>query len=203
MANFSLDYGNSHWTILDSNPYVDWTNPALRGWVERDLAGAANHTWRFVAFHHPGFNSSRSHFNDQQMRLLSEVFEAGRVDVVFSGHVHNYQRSFPLQFMPDKSADGKPGRDVNKVPGRWKIDKVFDGQTRTRPHGVIYLVTGAGGANLYNPEQQDDRASWQAFTDKFVSKVHSLTVADVDRNTLTIRQVAADGAELDRFTITK
>ena len=68
---------------------------------------------------------------------------------------------------------------------------------------MIYLVTGAGGNRLYNPEQQDDPASWQPFTHKFLSQVHSLTVADVDGPRLTIRQVAADGRELDKFTIEK
>ena len=27
MANFSFDYGDVHWTVLDANPTVDWTNP--------------------------------------------------------------------------------------------------------------------------------------------------------------------------------
>ena len=27
MTNFSFDYGNAHWTVIDSNPYVDWTDP--------------------------------------------------------------------------------------------------------------------------------------------------------------------------------
>jgi len=74
--------------------------------------------------------------------------------------------------------DGKTvrGRVVN---GRWTLDKSFDGLTDTTPNGVIYIVTGAGGQHLYNPEQQDDRDSWQGFTDKFISTVHSLTVADV------------------------
>jgi hypothetical protein len=202
MANFSFNYGNAHWTILDSNPYVDWINPELRAWVERDLAAAQDQTWRFVAFHHPGFNSSKAHFNDQQMRLLAEIFEAHRVDVVWNGHVHNYQRSFPIRFQSLKGTDGKPVRNQNNVPGRLSVDQVFDGQTRTHPDGVIYLVTGAGGATLYNPEQQEDRGSWQSFTARFVSKVHSLSVADVDGRKLTVRQVAADGAEVDRFTIT-
>ena len=57
MANFSFDYGNAHWVVLDSNPYADWTDSALREWVERDLARAKGATWKFVAFHHPGFNS--------------------------------------------------------------------------------------------------------------------------------------------------
>ncbi len=89
------------------------------------------------------------------------------------------------------------------VPGRWTLDKAFDGKADTTPDGVIYVVTGAGGQKLYNPEQNDDPDSWQKFTDKFISKVHSLTVADVDGKTLTIRQLTADGRELDRFRITK
>jgi acid phosphatase type 7 len=203
MANFSFEYGNAHWTVLDSNPYVDWTNLDLRAWVVRDLATARSCTWRFVAFHHPGFNSSKAHFADQQMRLLSEVFEAGGVDVVFSGHVHNYQRTYPLQFTPDKDRHGKPVRDNNKVPGHWRLDKVFDGRSQSRPQGVIYIITGAGGNTLYNPEQQDDPGSWQPFTCRFVSKMHTLTIADVIGTTLTVRQVSAEGAELDRFTVTK
>jgi 3',5'-cyclic AMP phosphodiesterase CpdA len=203
MANFSFDYGNAHWTVLDSNPDVDWTAPELRRWVENDLATARAETWRFVAFHHPGFNSSKAHFSDQQMRMLADVFEEGGVDVVFNGHVHNYQRTFPLRFAPERTTLGKPVRDQNKVPGRWTTDLRYDGKANTRPRGVIYLVTGAGGNTLYNPEQQDDRDSWQSFTCRFVSKVHSMTVVDVVGSTLTFRQVTADGTEVDRFVVTK
>ena len=209
MTNFSFNYGNAHWTIVDSNPYVDWTDKALKDWVADDLAGAQDATWRFVAFHHPGFNSAREHFEQQQMRLLAPVLEKGRVDIVFNGHVHNYQRSYPLRFTPDRQSTllvgGRDGRTVRGrvVNGQWRLDKTFDGRTDTTPDGVIYVVTGAGGQKLYNPEQNDDPDSWQKFTDKFVSRIHSLTVADVDGKTVTVRQVAADGQEVDRFTITK
>ena len=90
-----------------------------------------------------------------------------------------------------------------KIQGSWTLDEVFDGQSNSRPQWVIYIITDAGGNTLYNPEQQDDRASRQPFTYKFVSKVHSLTVAEVDGSALTVRQVGADGAEVDRFTIVK
>ena len=40
MANFSFDYGNAHWTILDANATVDWTNSQLQEWVANDLASA-------------------------------------------------------------------------------------------------------------------------------------------------------------------
>jgi hypothetical protein len=140
---------------------------------------------------------------------VAPVLDAGKVDVVFNGHVHNYQRSYPLRFVPDKQGTLLIGGRDNKtvrgrvVNGQWKLDKSFDGRSDTTPNGVIYLVTGAGGQKLYNPEQNDDPDSWQKFTDKFVSNVHSLTVADVDGKTLTIRQLTSDGTELDRFVVTK
>jgi acid phosphatase type 7 len=203
MANYSFDYNDAHWTILDSNPYVDWTNTELRRWVERDLAAASGATWKFVNFHHPGFNSSKAHFEDQQMRLMADVFEAGHVDIVFSGHVHNYQRTFPLTFVANKDKDGKPIRDKSKVGGQWTLDKAFDGLANTHPKGVIYLITGAGGNHLYDPAQQDKPETWQPFTTKFISKVHSLTVVDVHGSTAAVRQLTADGKELDAFTMTK
>jgi hypothetical protein len=127
MANYSFDYNGAHWTVLDANPYVNWTNAELRRWVEQDLAAASKATWRFVSFHHPGFNSSKAHFEEQQMRLMADIFEAGHVDIVFSGHVHNYQRTFPMTFVVDKDKDGKPIRNKLLVAGRWTLDKSFDG----------------------------------------------------------------------------
>ncbi len=211
MASFSFDSGNAHWTILDSNPYVDWTNPELRSWVAQDLAAAKDATWRFVAFHHPGFHSSRSHYEQQHMRTMADLFEEGKVDVVFNGHVHNYQRSRPMKFVAGSPADDKPLTDKNGkvyagkglVPGHWDLDTTYDGRTNTRPNGVIYVVTGAGGQHLYDPEQQDDEGSWQGFTVKHISKVFSWTLAELDGKTLTIRQVGDEGAELDRFVLTK
>jgi hypothetical protein len=210
MANFSFDYGDVHWTVLDANSTVNWTDPQLRGWVERDLAAAQRANWRFVSFHQPGFNSSKSHFDEQYMRILAPVFEAGRVDLVFNGHVHNYQRSFPLRFVPAAENGAAPvvGNDAKRprnrhVDGQWTLDRTFNGQSDTTPEGVIYLITGAGGQHLYNPEQQDDPASWQEFTYKHVSKVFSLTVVDVDGPTVTVRQMTPDGETVDAFAITK
>jgi hypothetical protein len=85
----------------------------------------------------------------------------------------------------------------------FSVDKSLDGRADTTPDGVIYVITGAGGQHLYNPEQQDDRDSWLGFTHKFISIVHSLTVADVNGSTPTVRQLSGDGEELDRFVLTK
>jgi predicted phosphodiesterase len=209
MANFSFNYGNAHWTIIDSDTYVDWTDSTLRAWVAHDLADSKNISWHFVMYHHPGFTSAREHFEQQQMRLLAPIFEKGNVDIVFSGHVHNYQRSFPMTFVPDKYGTLLVGGKDNKtikgrvVNGQWRLDKKFNGKTNTKPAGVIYVVTGAGGQELYNPEQTNDPDSWQKFTDRFVSNIHSFTVVDINGKTLKLRQEDKNGKEVDWFTITK
>jgi hypothetical protein len=203
MANFSFDYGNSHWTVLDANTYMDWSNPSLREWLARDLAAAQSATWRFVTFHQPGFNSSKEHFSEQQMRPLSPIFEANHVDIVFAGHVHNYQRSLPLTFVPAAQANGSPAGPKGEVAGAWTLDKAFGDGATSKPKGVIYIVSGAGGAELYNPEQQDDPTNWQTFTGKFISQVHSLSVVDINGRTLSMKQVSDTGAVLDTFRIAK
>ncbi len=198
MANFSFDYGNVHWTVLDSNVYVDWSSEEFRQWVRNDLKAAAKAKWRIVGLHHPPFNSSKAHFKEQRVRILADIFEEGKVDLVLAGHVHNYQRTHPLTFKVE------PGFVLGKnaeVPGQWTLDKSFDGDKNTKPKGVIYITTGAGGANLYNAEQNGDPSSWQEFTRQFVSNIHSFSVIDAGSKQLTLKQISAEGKELDRFTI--
>jgi 3',5'-cyclic AMP phosphodiesterase CpdA len=197
MASYSFDYGDAHWTVLDTNPYADWTDPKLRAWLEADLASARDARWRFVAFHQPPFHSSKAHADEQRTRVLAELFQRHKVDLVISCHIHNYQRSYPLRFVADREAPDGAGH----LPGRWTLDTAFDGRTRTRPDGVIYLVTGAGGARLYDAGWLDTPAL-EPFTARFVSHTHSLTVVDVDADRLLVRQVDAEGTELDRFVVT-
>lgn len=209
MTNFSFNYGNAHYTILDADTYVDWTDAALTAWVAKDLADAKDADWRFVIYHHPGFSSAIDHFEQQQMRLLAPVFEKGNVDIVFNGHVHNYQRSFPMRFAPDKKGTLLIGGKDNKtirgrvVNGRWTLDKSFDGKTNTKPNGVIYVITGAGGQELYNPEQETDPDSWQKFTDKFIATIHSFTLVNVNGKKLKLQQVDVNGKEIDAIEIIK
>ncbi len=204
MANYSFDYGDVHWTILDSNPYADWTDPLLRDWLDADLASAQHAAWRIVAFHHPAFSSSKAHAEDQHMRVLAETFETHDVDLVFTGHVHNYQRTHPLRFVArTRTETSSPYGPGGQVDGRWMLDISYDGSDRTRPDGIIYIVTGAGGARLYDPEQTDNPRSWQPFTARFVSNVHSMSVVDVGDGHLIVRQVSASGDEIDRFQLTR
>jgi hypothetical protein len=113
-----------------------------------------------------------------------------------------------LTFKPDNLGSqlvaGANNTKTGKVvTGRWILDKEFNEKNKTKPDGVIYITTGAGGQGLYNPEQTKDKDSWQAFTKSFESTVHSYTVMDVNGNTLVLRQLDINGREVDRVKITK
>ncbi len=198
MGSFSFDYGNAHWVAIDTNTYLDWSAPKFREWLEQDLKAAQGATWRFATMHHPAFNSSRAHFKEQHPRWMSDLFEKYHVDIVFAGHVHNYQRTYPLKFAVAADA---PKRGL--VDGTFQFDKDFDGVTKTKANAPIYIVTGAGGAGLYDTQQGDDQASWQGYTTKFVSKINSFSWIEVDGKKIEFKQIDGMGRELDRFTLTK
>jgi len=82
------------------------------------------------------------------------------------------------------------------------VDVVFSGHDhlyeRTRPiGGVVYVTTGAGGAELY------PRTTQNAFTEAFVNDRHSYTHVEVRGRTMLLHQTDTDGRTIDSLTITK
>lgn len=199
MGNYSFDFGHTHWTVLDGNDYMDWTKPHLRAWVRDDLLAARDATWRLVAVHQAPFHSSSHHADEQRMRLLADVFEQGRVDVVLSGHVHDYERSRPIRFHAGRLATDAKGR----VEGEIAVDRRYDGRKETRPQGIIYIVTGAGGARLDSKELEGKPTTWQPYTARVVTRRHSMTLMDASDRSLVFRQLADDGSEVDQFVVTR
>ncbi|GDY22142.1 hypothetical protein LBMAG56_34890 [Verrucomicrobiota bacterium] len=203
---YSFENGPALFLCLDANSYTNPTDPLLHAWIRQRLT-QTKARWKFVFFHHPGFHSSAMHYEDQRMRLLAPVFEAGGVDMVFSGHIHNYQRSRPLRFQP---VAGDKWSERGLVDGKFTIDNDFDGAKKTTPAGIIYIVSGGGGADLYNYPLENYTLSrdfykdnWAPFTAKTVSDRHSFTSVEVDADTLTLRQIDEDGAEIERVKVTK
>jgi hypothetical protein len=210
MANYSFDYGDVHFLCLDSNRYIDPNDAAMQRWMASDLS-STDAIWKFVVFHHPPFNVGNEHYEVQHMRMLAPLFERHGVDFVLSGHEHNYQRPRPLRFAPSgvgNSAD--IGEKDRRVSGRFTVDRAFDGVTRTRPDGVLYIVTGAGGKHLYDPGFTDNPPRWTHADDgnvdyvvKMVTDRHSFSLFDVDNARLTMTQIDEAGAEIDRIVVTK
>lgn len=211
MANYSFDHGNVHIVCIDANQYVHPFDKELLEWVETDLK-KSKASWKMVAFHHPGFNSSNAHYDAQWMRVLSPIFEQCKVDIVLNGHVHNYQRSHPLQFEPNRDLNGNYIIDsTGRVNGRFTLDKKFDGKIKTQAKGLLYIVTGAGGAGLYDtvmtdkPElwKHEPKENWVPFTARLISNVHSFSVIETQGKQLTLQQIDAKGNLLDEIKISK
>jgi hypothetical protein len=203
MANFAYDYGNVHFLFLDANTYMDWTDESMRRWVDEDLKAVPAGKWKVVVLHQPPFTSNVGHQREQGMRFLSDIFESNGVSVVFCGHAHVYERSFPLRFTPDGGIARSAQLEGGYVPGKIVLDKKYDGTANTKPDGVIYIVTGGGGAKLDSKALHDNPSAWQPFTHKLVGDRHSFTLADFGSDRMEVAQFDSDGHELDRFVIAK
>lgn len=194
IANYSFDYGNVHFLVLNSNPNVNWATSSLRDWIRNDLKQVKPDQWTIVSYHHPEFQSSLVHANDKQMRILSDLFAENKVDLVLTGHVHNYQRSRPIQ----ESFKSLLSSSLNQ--NDWPFDRRFDGQRFLDTKGVIRIVTGGGGAPLYNPEIETDRSKWLPFTEKYIVK-HSFSQIDFEDDILNFKQIDLDGNLIDQFKL--
>ena len=210
MVNYSYDYADAHFLCLDSNIYVDPTDTGLQEWIAADLSNT-DAAWKFVVYHHPAFNAGFDHYAEQHMRVLSPLFEKHGVDMLLHGHEHTYQRTRPFRFAPNGVAGAKNVNSKNRlVPGKFTIDTRFDGKTVTKPDGIIYITTGAGGKHLYDPESNNNPKSWlhpednnADYVARFVSDRHSLTVFDMDASSLTMTQIDEWGNTIDRIRVTK
>ncbi|MGQ0656976.1 MAG: purple acid phosphatase family protein [Chromatiales bacterium] len=122
---YSFDYANAHFVALDTGD-GDLYDPAnqLR-WLEQDLAANAHADWIFVYYHHPAITCSYKENTRAVIDHFLPLFDRYRVDVVFNGHAHTYERLYPIY-------DGAP---VNEEQDPHYSD----------PEGTIYIISGASG----------------------------------------------------------
>ena len=98
---YSFDWDNAHLVVLDSNTPLEEA-AAGRGpmldWLERDLAATTKY-WRIAMFHHPPYAGGPNQADplcELVRRHLVPILERHHIDLVFSGHEHNYQRTHPV-----------------------------------------------------------------------------------------------------------
>jgi len=123
---YSFDWGFVHFVGLDSNCAVGLSSndrctlAAQRAWLEQDLA-KSQAAWKIVFFHHPPWSSGDHGSQLTVRREFGPLFEKYGVDLVLTGHDHNYERSRPM---------------------------IGDREAGSGEKGITYLVVGGGGANL-------------------------------------------------------
>ncbi len=95
---YSFNWGNSHFTMLNSEGSDSAGSPReafwpeQRRWLENDLQRAKSADFRFVAFHTPPFSVVKGRMNAKHpVQDLVPLFEQHKAAAVFLGHDHNYQ----------------------------------------------------------------------------------------------------------------
>ena len=123
---YSFDYGDLHVTALNDTPLDPTTISAdQKQFLDADL-GKSNKTFKIVSHHKPVYTSYEGadilgHMHESELEMSWVPLEQShQVDLVMNGHVHGFERTFPLQ-------NGAP---------------VADGQ------GPVYVTFGGAGASL-------------------------------------------------------
>ena len=84
----SFDYGPVHVVVVDN--YTSFTQgSAQHTWLTNDLASTTK-PWKIVTFHEPGWGAGDHSNNTTVQTVLQPLFKTYGVDLVVTGHNHNY-----------------------------------------------------------------------------------------------------------------
>ncbi len=86
---YSFEYKNALFLMLDATSGVETHTQ----WIEEQLKNTKA-TWKFAVFHFPPYNWEEPYYDIQEAWV--PLFDKYHVDMVFSGHIHYYMRSKPM-----------------------------------------------------------------------------------------------------------
>lgn len=176
---YSFDYGNSHFIVLDSydgKNLFDEKNQIE--WLINDLRSNKNKKWKFVIMHHNGLTCTYKEAYESLTKLYP-ILEEYKIDIVFTGNAHTYERLYPL----------KNNNPINKEQDPEYIN----------PDSFITVTTGAGGRLKLN---------WKPKYPCLISaKLHNtmhFTKVNIKDNVLELQAIDSETSEVfDKFKITK
>jgi hypothetical protein len=184
---YSFDYGNAHFVVLnDTTSTDDVITGAEATWLRTDLA-AVNRTktpWIIAVHHQPAYSCSTNHGSNKVIRAAWQpIFDQYKVDFVFNGHDHDYERSKPIRNFQTGSQDGA-------------LAQAGAGDIPVAESGTVYIVAAGAGAPLYGVDSS-------CYHTHFTESVANYVIVDVSGRTLTLTAYRLDGSVLDTFTYTK
>ncbi len=181
---YAFDYGNAHFIALNDTPTSGATGGPQLAWLEAQLKGVDRKKtpWLFVFHHQSLYSCGGSHGSNLALRSAWQpLFDTYKVDVVFSGHDHLYERSKPIRGL--SGTDGKVA--VSGPKG-----------TPVNGSGTLYLISGGAGAPLYT-------AKTTCAHTYVTESTRNYTLVDITGTTLHVKASRLDGSVLDEFTYTK
>jgi predicted phosphodiesterase len=197
-AYYSFNYSNIHFACLDSEISNRSATGAMHSWLKADLE-ANTQDWTVVFFHHPPY-SKGSHDSDTPNTAMSDMrqnftalFEQSGVDLVFTGHSHSYERSYPIEGHRGVSSTFKETMKTDRGDGRKDGDGAYRVPVDHSEHGIIYTVAGSssktGSGTLDHPVH-------------YVSmKELGSVVLDFDGDTLDVTFVSPNPDAIDYYTL--
>ena len=143
---YSYDYNNVHFLIMAAETTY-YKGSEQYNFVLQDLKKASENkevNWIIVSSYGPLYTSPSEHKAYSSLRdLYHPIFEQYGVDLVLSGHNHNYQRTYPITFNPNDSS--KP-----VVTNEHTTSYDGDGQKG----GIVFAIVGTAGVNFYSFDGQ-------------------------------------------------
>ena len=174
-AYYSFDAGDAHFAVLNSCE-GDMPQEQL-DWLDADLTQTAR-IWRILLFHHPPYSNAFHGGNIEIRAALAPVLEKHGVELVINGHDHVYERSYPI--LDNQMRDA------------------FQEPSYVAPRGTIFVVTGGGGATLY-----DYKPTPAAHLSAVFKEEHHYFKLLITPEALEGTAVNEEGLEIDRFSIKK
>lgn len=163
---YSFNYGNAHFVVYGVN------EPELMNeWAKNDIANCGK-TWKFGAHHFPIYYAGPNLANDDSYPMMRESMEM--LDVLFSGHEHNFSRSFPI-----------------------KNEELFDKPSQ----GTVHYELGNGNYNPPGTKTTDK--IWHASFYPQEEQVAAYALFEVDGDKITAISELDDGRIIDEFSIDK
>lgn len=123
---YSRERGDVLLVALDS---TQPDNPDQVAWVE-DVLATSNAPWKIVFMHHPPYSAGYHGSDIATRQAFSHLFEAYGVQLVLTGHEHDYQRSIPIggvtYIVSGAGAKTRPTGEAEFTAAAYSVRHVLD-----------------------------------------------------------------------------
>lgn len=155
---YSFDYGNTHIIDINAQAYNDTLQTE---WIKYDLVKNAKR-WNIVMIHNPLYTNG-DHYAEVNVRnkynaILNDQIG---VDVIFAGHDHIYNRTYPI---------------LNNAP---LSDTLMENNMFVNPAGTVNYVNNACGTKFYNLNTNADTKWFAPINGKAAYQPYKATFSGV------------------------